>query len=113
MWKYFDGLMQDCSNSIANAVELMHSIPNIIIPHVVAGRTFPGHPYFSRALGAGQLSLFNLLKAYSLIDTEVGYCQGLSFVAGILLMHVSTPSLTRRSATVKGSALWPGFCSCM
>ncbi|XP_023477460.2 TBC1 domain family member 4 isoform X6 [Equus caballus] len=53
------------------------------------GRTFPTHPYFSAQLGAGQLSLFNLLKAYSLLDTEVGYCQGISFVAGVLLLHMS------------------------
>ncbi|XP_041940717.1 TBC1 domain family member 1 isoform X6 [Alosa sapidissima] len=53
------------------------------------GRTFPTHPYFSTQLGAGQLSLYNLLKAYSLLDPEVGYCQGLSFVAGVLLLHMS------------------------
>ncbi|XP_076794645.1 TBC1 domain family member 1 isoform X6 [Arvicanthis niloticus] len=53
------------------------------------GRTFPTHPYFSAQLGAGQLSLYNILKAYSLLDQEVGYCQGLSFVAGILLLHMS------------------------
>ncbi|KAM9049741.1 TBC1 domain family member 4 isoform 1-T1 [Megaptera novaeangliae] len=53
------------------------------------GRTFPTHPYFSAQLGAGQLSLFNLLKAYSLLDEEVGYCQGISFVAGVLLLHMS------------------------
>ncbi|XP_075424079.1 TBC1 domain family member 1 isoform X7 [Ascaphus truei] len=53
------------------------------------GRTFPTHPYFSAQLGAGQLSLYNILKAYSLLDPEVGYCQGLSFVAGILLLHMS------------------------
>ncbi|XP_032720141.1 TBC1 domain family member 4 isoform X3 [Lontra canadensis] len=53
------------------------------------GRTFPTHPYFSAQLGAGQLSLFNLLKAYSLLDQEVGYCQGISFVAGVLLLHMS------------------------
>ncbi|XP_043549087.1 TBC1 domain family member 1 isoform X3 [Chiloscyllium plagiosum] len=53
------------------------------------GRTFPTHPYFATPLGAGQLSLYNLLKAYSLLDQEVGYCQGLSFVAGILLLHMS------------------------
>ncbi|KAF3825274.1 hypothetical protein GH733_005908 [Mirounga leonina] len=59
------------------------------LPHVVfAGRTFPTHPYFSAQLGAGQLSLYNILKAYSLLDQEVGYCQGLSFVAGILLLHM-------------------------
>ncbi|XP_063778540.1 TBC1 domain family member 1 isoform X7 [Pseudophryne corroboree] len=53
------------------------------------GRTFPTHPYFAAQLGAGQLSLYNILKAYSLLDPEVGYCQGLSFVAGILLLHMS------------------------
>ncbi|XP_018084541.1 TBC1 domain family member 1 isoform X4 [Xenopus laevis] len=53
------------------------------------GRTFPTHPYFSAQLGAGQLSLYNILKAYSLLDPEVGYCQGLSFVAGILLLHMT------------------------
>ncbi|KAM3935611.1 TBC1 domain family member 4 isoform 2-T2 [Leptodactylus fuscus] len=53
------------------------------------GRTFPTHPYFSAQLGAGQLSLYNLLKAYSLLDKEVGYCQGISFVAGVLLLHMS------------------------
>lgn len=53
------------------------------------GRTFPNHPYYSQPLGPGQLALFNLLKAYSLLDREVGYCQGLSFVAGILLLHMN------------------------
>ncbi|XP_061698015.1 TBC1 domain family member 4 isoform X2 [Syngnathoides biaculeatus] len=53
------------------------------------GRTFPNVEYFSAQLGAGQLSLYNLLKAYSLLDAEVGYCQGVSFVAGVLLLHMS------------------------
>nr|CAD7605886.1 unnamed protein product [Timema genevievae] len=60
------------------------------------GRTFPNHAYFSSPLGPGQLALFNLLKAYSLLDPEVGYCQGLSFIAGVLLLHLSvttTPTL--------------------
>ncbi|XP_028405659.1 TBC1 domain family member 1-like [Dendronephthya gigantea] len=52
-------------------------------------RTFPSHPYFSQHVGVGQFALFNLLKAYSNLDPELGYCQGLSFVAGILLMHLS------------------------
>ncbi|GAB1599956.1 TBC1 domain family member 1-like isoform X3 [Argonauta hians] len=56
------------------------------------GRTFPKHPYFSTQLGPGQLALFNLLKAYSLIDQEVGYCQGLSFIAGMLLIHMDEES---------------------
>lgn len=53
------------------------------------GRTFPTHAHFIPRLGSGQLSLFNNLKAYSILDKEVGYCQGLSFVAGLLLMHMN------------------------
>jgi len=52
------------------------------------GRTFPNHGYFSGALGPGQCGLFNLLKAYSILDPEVGYCQGLPFCVGLLLMHM-------------------------
>lgn len=49
-------------------------------------RTFPEHPRF--LLGQGQEELFNVLKAYSMVDMEVGYCQGMAFVAGILLMYM-------------------------
>lgn len=51
-------------------------------------RTFPTQKYFQASLGPGQLALYNLLKAYSLFDPEVGYCQGLSFIAGVLLLHL-------------------------
>lgn len=53
------------------------------------GRTFPNHSYYKTALGIGQLSLFNILKAYSILDPELGYCQGLGFICGVLLLHVS------------------------
>jgi TBC1 domain family member 1 len=52
-------------------------------------RTFPTHPNFSKKFGPGQLALFNVLKAYSIMDNEVGYCQGLSFIVGIILIHVN------------------------
>lgn len=53
------------------------------------GRTFPNHQYYRDSLGVGQLSLFNVLKAYSILDPELGYCQGLGFICGVLLLHVS------------------------
>lgn len=53
------------------------------------GRTFPNHQFYKAALGVGQLSLFNILKAYSILDPELGYCQGLGFICGVLLLHVS------------------------
>lgn len=43
-------------------------------------RTFPNSTQFN------QESLYNVLQAYSLFDIEIGYCQGMSFVAGIFLL---------------------------
>ncbi|VDB87458.1 unnamed protein product [Peniophora sp. CBMAI 1063] len=52
------------------------------------GRTFPHHAFFAGATGLGQENLFNVLKAYSLQDPAVGYCQGLPFVAAVLLLNM-------------------------
>ncbi|XP_075251313.1 TBC1 domain family member 1-like isoform X3 [Convolutriloba macropyga] len=52
-------------------------------------RTFPTHPFFAEKYGIGQLALYNILRAYSIIDDDVGYCQGMSFVASVLLMHLT------------------------
>ncbi|KAJ1559603.1 GTPase-activating protein, partial [Cladochytrium tenue] len=51
-------------------------------------RTFPKHEHFSEIGGPGQESLYNVIKAYSLFDSEVGYCQGLAFIAGPLLLNM-------------------------
>lgn len=59
-----------------------------LLLYLFEGRTFPNHEYFKVPFGLGQLSLFNLLKAYSILDPELGYCQGLAFICGVLLLHV-------------------------
>lgn len=51
-------------------------------------RTFPNHNFFAEREGMGQEVLFNVIKAYSMYDTEVGYCQGSPFIVGLLLMHM-------------------------
>ena len=56
-------------------------------------RTFPHHEYYSRLKGEGQESLFKVVKAYSLFDNEVGYCQGISFVAIVLLLFAPPPEV--------------------
>jgi hypothetical protein len=53
------------------------------------GRTFPRHPGFAAADSQGQASLFRLLRAYASYDSEIGYCQGMNFIAGALLMQLS------------------------
>lgn len=52
-------------------------------------RTFPTIDMFKEENGKGQTMLWNVLKAYSLYDPLVGYCQGLGFLVGPLLMNVS------------------------
>jgi len=73
-------------------------------------RTFPKLEYFMDEKGVGQENLyvsflikslersqtdeiriyrsFNVVKAYSLYDEEVGYTQGLQFIVGPLLLNV-------------------------
>lgn len=51
-------------------------------------RTYPEHDFFKEKDGLGQEALFNVMKAYSLHDREVGYCQGSGFIVGMLLMQM-------------------------
>ncbi|CAG8522334.1 10759_t:CDS:2 [Scutellospora calospora] len=51
-------------------------------------RTFPSIEMFKEENGEGQTMLWNVLKAYSLYDPLVGYCQGLGFLVGPLLMNM-------------------------
>lgn len=65
--------------SSASETDIIHDI----------GRTFPTHIFFQQRHGPGQRSLFNILKAYSVYDRQVGYVQGMGFVAGLLLLYMS------------------------
>jgi hypothetical protein len=56
-------------------------------------RTFPHHKYFKEKDGVGQEALYNVVRAYSLYDPEVGYCQGLAFIVGPLLLNVTKHDL--------------------
>lgn len=68
-------------------------------------RTFPSHKFFQRPngpsagngaadtaedRGRGQDDLFNVVRAYSLYDPEVGYVQGSAFIVAALLLNVSS-----------------------
>ncbi|KAI6785162.1 Protein of unknown functionlike protein [Emericellopsis cladophorae] len=52
------------------------------------GRSFPGVDMFRDPDGDGQRMLGRVLKTFSLYDTKIGYCQGLAFLVGPLLMHM-------------------------
>jgi len=59
---------------------------NIIVKDLA--RCFPQHDLFRDVDGQGQEMLGVVLRCYSLYDAEIGYCQGMSFLAGVLLMNM-------------------------
>ncbi|KAH7348009.1 ecotropic viral integration site 5 protein [Pyrenochaeta sp. MPI-SDFR-AT-0127] len=52
------------------------------------GRSFPGVEMFKDPEGEGQKMLGRVLKCFSLYDSKIGYCQGLGFLVGPLLMQM-------------------------
>lgn len=50
-------------------------------------RTFPKHELFRNRKGDGQNQLYRVLYAYACHDQEVGYCQGMGFLAALFLMY--------------------------
>eukprot|EP00012_Vannella_robusta_P002812 CAMPEP_0206186002 /NCGR_PEP_ID=MMETSP0166-20121206/2153_1 /ASSEMBLY_ACC=CAM_ASM_000260 /TAXON_ID=95228 /ORGANISM="Vannella robusta, Strain DIVA3 518/3/11/1/6" /LENGTH=242 /DNA_ID=CAMNT_0053601323 /DNA_START=144 /DNA_END=869 /DNA_ORIENTATION=- len=57
--------------------------------HLDLSRSLPKHVLFQDSDGKGQKSLFNALKAYSVLDTNVGYCQGMGFICAVFLLYMS------------------------
>ncbi|CAA2979061.1 growth hormone-regulated TBC 1-like [Olea europaea subsp. europaea] len=51
-------------------------------------RTFPGHPWLDTP--EGHSALRRVLVGYSFRDSDVGYCQGLNYVAALLLLVMKT-----------------------
>ncbi|GFS69020.1 USP6 N-terminal-like protein [Nephila pilipes] len=52
-------------------------------------RTFRNNIMFRERFNPKQQSLFQVLSAYSIYNTEIGYCQGMSQIAGLLLMFMN------------------------
>jgi USP6 N-terminal-like protein len=51
-------------------------------------RQFRENMFFRERYNLKQQQLFNVLVAYSVYNSEVGYCQGMSTLAGMLLMYL-------------------------
>lgn len=85
----------DCGSSedIASLKYLYDSLANEWTPYVkIIGRdlhrTFPEIDLFREQEGKGQIMMGKVLRAYSAYDMQVGYCQGLTFLVGPLLLHM-------------------------
>eukprot|EP00095_Tigriopus_kingsejongensis_P001945 maker-scaffold1386_size43912-snap-gene-0.6 protein:Tk01945 transcript:maker-scaffold1386_size43912-snap-gene-0.6-mRNA-1 annotation:"conserved hypothetical protein" len=52
-------------------------------------RTYRDHIMFRQRYNQRQQALFHVLAAYSMYNSEVGYCQGMSQIAALLLMYLN------------------------
>ncbi|XP_031438164.1 USP6 N-terminal-like protein isoform X2 [Clupea harengus] len=52
-------------------------------------RTYRDHIMFMHRYDVKQQALFHVLTAYSIYNTEVGYCQGMSQITALLLMYMN------------------------
>lgn len=57
-------------------------------------RTFPDNIYFHDGRDSKQEPLFNVLVAHAHHNLGVGYCQGLNFIAGMLLLTTEDEEVT-------------------
>ncbi|OAJ44006.1 hypothetical protein, variant [Batrachochytrium dendrobatidis JEL423] len=51
-------------------------------------RCYPNHMMFSQKNEEGQQNLRIVLRAYALYNSELGYCQGMGMIVGLLLMRM-------------------------
>ncbi|KAL9252032.1 TBC1 domain family member 2A-like protein [Drosera capensis] len=76
---YYSDLTKATAGEVTAATkQIDHDLP----------RTFPGHPWLDTP--EGHAALRRVLVVYSFRDSYVGYCQGLNYVAALLLLVMKT-----------------------
>ncbi|XP_050206544.1 uncharacterized protein LOC126656101 [Mercurialis annua] len=76
---YYNDLTKAVDGKVTAATkQIDHDLP----------RTFPGHPWLDTP--EGHATLRRVLVGYSFRDSDVGYCQGLNYVAALLLLVMKT-----------------------
>ncbi|KAF8414190.1 hypothetical protein HHK36_002189 [Tetracentron sinense] len=76
---YYNDLIKAVEGKVTPATrQIDHDLP----------RTFPGHPWLDTP--DGHSALRRVLVGYSFRDSDVGYCQGLNYVAALLLLVMKT-----------------------
>jgi len=67
----------------------LENSPDIRQIDLDVNRTYRDHIMFRDRFSIKQQALFNVLAAYSLYNTDVGYCQGMSGITALLLMYMN------------------------
>lgn len=90
-WKKMLNLEQVIQDGIYDKfLELaLESSPDIRQIDLDVNRTYRDHIMFRDRFCVKQQALFHVLAAYSMYNTDVGYCQGMSGIAALLLMYMN------------------------
>ncbi|XP_022348312.1 USP6 N-terminal-like protein isoform X2 [Enhydra lutris kenyoni] len=80
------GLYKFCPQKMKERAQVFSK--NIRQIDLDVNRTFRNHIMFRDCYGIRQRALFHVLRAYSVYDPEVGYCQGMSDIVAILVMFL-------------------------
>ncbi|XP_050431814.1 USP6 N-terminal-like protein [Adelges cooleyi] len=85
-----DQLTDDQKNKYKHMCELAweHS-PDVRQIDLDVNRTYREHINFRKRYNLKQQELFNILSAYSIYNLDIGYTQGMSQIAALLLMYLS------------------------
>ncbi|XP_036318856.1 ecotropic viral integration site 5 ortholog isoform X2 [Rhagoletis pomonella] len=86
VWQQLCGASDTDKKQYADYIKATSACEKVIRRDIA--RTYPEVDFFKEKDGPGQEALFNVIKAYSLHDREVGYCQGSGFIVGLLLMQM-------------------------
>eukprot|EP00117_Sycon_ciliatum_P044846 scpid23928/ scgid32293/ Rab GTPase-activating protein 1; GAP and centrosome-associated protein; Rab6 GTPase-activating protein GAPCenA len=89
VWPVLCGCRGENDNALFQSLQDMESRDEKVIRNDLH-RTYTGHRFFCVPGAPGQAAMFAVSKAYSNFDSEVGYCQGLSYIIATLVLHMST-----------------------
>lgn len=90
IWLYISGADQLASRNPELYSLILHLTPKKSITEVIKTdipRTFPENIFFSKSVELPE-QLYNVLVAYAHHNSEVGYCQGLNYIVGMLFIFV-------------------------
>lgn len=87
MWMRLSNCCNEAELFEAYKIVMSKECPNEDVILRDISRTFPANDYFKES-GTGQELLFKISRAYATYDSEVGYCQGISFIGAALLLQV-------------------------